>query len=236
LATNIKEYAIPATAQERVYARIRDMVLSGELRQGERIVERQLAEKVGSSRVPVREALLRLSSDGLLTSVPRWGYQVRKYDMIDVIELYDLREAIEGQAIRLICERATDEQIEKIVLAHEKMKKYVEQLRDGRDDKTGDYDDAFHYAILNASGNSRFVRIFSVFNDEHICLMRGELGLHQLAVDRSKLYQEVQEKHQEIVDAIIVRDANRAERVLREHIRDAKRDVEELMRRRGDLK
>jgi DNA-binding GntR family transcriptional regulator len=197
------------------------MIITGELGQGERITERQLAERAGSSRVPVREALLRLSSEGLLINVPRWGFQVRRYTVEDAIELYELREAVEGMAARLAVEKASDKLLENVFEIHEKM------ARSAADEVDAEginmlLDKEFHKAILRASGNERFLRIYSLFHDENICLNLSNLGWKPTPDQLNETRQHTISSHTTIVDALRRRDGNLAESAMREHIRHAK--------------
>src|SRR5262245_45572811 len=84
--------------REAVYEQLRDQILAGDLRPGEVINERTVAESLGSSRVPLREALIELQRDGLVRLVPRRGAFVRTFSAPDVQHLYELREALEGLA------------------------------------------------------------------------------------------------------------------------------------------
>ncbi|MDH5294672.1 MAG: GntR family transcriptional regulator, partial [Acidimicrobiia bacterium] len=88
-----------------VYRQIFDAVVSGRIPPGERLVQEVLAEEMDVSRTPVREALLRLESEGILAASDRGGFLVRSLDLAEVQATYELRAAVEGYAARLVAER-----------------------------------------------------------------------------------------------------------------------------------
>lgn len=90
---------------------LRDMILDGSLGPGERLNEVALASSLGISRGPLREAIQRLSSEGLLTVISHRGAFVRTFDRHEIVELYELRGALELHAVRLVCARATDAEL-----------------------------------------------------------------------------------------------------------------------------
>jgi len=94
--------AMPDHVQGDAYATIRALILSGELAMGRRMVETWLAERLGLSRTPIREALRRLTSDGLVVFMPNRGYQVVSFSAEDVAEIYSCRALIESEAVRLV--------------------------------------------------------------------------------------------------------------------------------------
>ena len=86
----------------KAYGRIRQMILSGDLAMGARIIETRIAEQLGQSRTPIREALRLLASDGLVVFEPNRGYQVICYTRADVREIYSCRVLLESEAVRLV--------------------------------------------------------------------------------------------------------------------------------------
>ncbi len=221
------------TTQERVYIIIKEMIVSGQITHGERIVERRIAEQVGSSRVPVREALLRLSSDGLLESVPRLGFMVKKYTLKDAVELYELREYIEGGAAFLAAKNATKEDIARLQKAHMAFREKIEQvkvisesnssanfdLEKARSSSAGQ-DEIFHRSIIKASRNSRFRSFFNNLSDQHLCLLPykdGRLFTELVCYDIASF-----EHHKLILEAVVKGDGKAAEEAAREHVRAAK--------------
>lgn len=99
--------SVPQTAADRIYQTMREMITTGELAPGARLVQRDLAERFGTSRMPVLEAIRRLERDGIVVSHPKWGAQVRTWSLEDVEATYLVREAIEAVTCRLFAERAS---------------------------------------------------------------------------------------------------------------------------------
>lgn len=116
----------PLTISERVYAQLRQMVFSGELVPGQRLVQRKLAELLGVSSIPVIEATRRLQHDGLVVSHPNFGAQVRVWTDQDVEGAYLAREALEGICCRLFVQRANDEHCARLVALAEQFDKCVD--------------------------------------------------------------------------------------------------------------
>jgi DNA-binding GntR family transcriptional regulator len=108
---------------ERVTNSIRKLILSGELQPGSRIGQEQLAEQFGTSRIPVREALKRLESDGLVSLVPNSGAWVAKLDLSECIEIYKIRERLEPLALSEAVAHMTEEEIDELARLVERMEK-----------------------------------------------------------------------------------------------------------------
>src|ERR671936_2125325 len=96
---------IPAQLERRVYERLRDQILNGELRPGDQLVEARLASELGVSKTPVREALIRLQRDGLVHTEPYRGARVMSPSEADVREILELRLALECHIVRDLAER-----------------------------------------------------------------------------------------------------------------------------------
>ena len=94
--------------QTRVTVQLREMILNGEFKPGERITETSLAKALGASRTPVRYALSILEQEGLVTSVPNRGYRVERFSMRDISNAIDLRGTLEGMAARIVAEHGID--------------------------------------------------------------------------------------------------------------------------------
>ncbi|MGH2627988.1 MAG: GntR family transcriptional regulator, partial [Anaerolineales bacterium] len=104
----------PHPSEPKVVHRLRHLILSRQLRPGERLVQSDLAEQLGVSRTPIREALHRLASDGLVTIAPHKGATVAKFLLSDLEEIYSVRIALEGYAAYLAAQHITDEDLAKL--------------------------------------------------------------------------------------------------------------------------
>jgi DNA-binding GntR family transcriptional regulator len=102
------------TAGDHAYATIRAMIVAGELVPGEQLVQRALAERIGTSHIPVIEAIRRLASDGMVICNPKWGARVRTWSLEDIRAAYVIREALEGHACRLFIDHASKAQREEL--------------------------------------------------------------------------------------------------------------------------
>jgi DNA-binding GntR family transcriptional regulator len=196
------------------YNRIRDAILRGDLRPNARLVETELAGWLEVSRTPLREALARLASDGLVESRRR-GWAVREHTAQEVSEIHEVRAALEGMAALLACNRASDRQIEQIADFHHEQDR--NRLEMPASDYLVEYNEAFHQTVVAASGNERL--------NHFIRRNREFFFTYRIA----KLYTDAEARaslkgHDELVEALIARDADRAERAMRQHILEA-RDV-----------
>jgi DNA-binding GntR family transcriptional regulator len=141
---------------ERAAARLRDMVVDGRLAPGEPIDEKVLCEEFGISRTPLREALKILASEGLIELLPRRGAIVTPIVSRQLNEKFELVRLLEDHAIGLVCQRATEAQIDDIQLAYNKV---LEQFSKGNGFQSLAANDRFHQAIVNAAGNRSLLEV-----------------------------------------------------------------------------
>ena len=111
-----------------VFNTLRQAILRGELKPGERLMEIQLANKLGVSRTPIREAIRKLELEGLVLMIPRKGAEVAEITEKSLRDVLEVRRALEELAVELVCEKITDEQIQDLKDAAEEFK---ESLKDG---------------------------------------------------------------------------------------------------------
>jgi DNA-binding GntR family transcriptional regulator len=196
------------TLRERVFERLRDDILSARLGPGTELQEVALATSLGVSRGPLREALGRLAAEGLVTITPRRGAVVTKLTRREFIEAYQVREALESLAVRLAVPRLTDADRALLRELHDQM------VADARQGDVGGFFEAnrrFHEILVRASGNDRLRRMHTQLIDQMGRLMSKS---HEL---RGGLDQSVAE-HGAILEAVDAGDAERAARLLEEHI------------------
>lgn len=207
----IASHAVRGTASdstvERVYERVKAMAVAYELKPGERVNEVEVARRLGASRTPLREALNRLSAEGLLRSVPGKGYYCRDLDVDEVFQLYELRKTIEVAAVRLAVERARNEDIDALVA-------FLAQTGpDPGGRSTGelvDLDETFHERLLAMSGNRQMQRVLQNVN-ARIRFVRW-IDMHR--GDRRK----TQLEHADLLRALKRRDAAKCVALLEKHI------------------
>ena len=185
---------------------LRDMAISYQFKPGERLSESELAERLGVSRTPVREALARLVMDGFLVPASR-GYMQRTLDVKESLDMYEARVAIERECVRLAIERATDAQLGEALA-------YLEQNQrvpaDTPMERLVDIDEGFHLRLADMAGNAELRRMLCSLN-ERIRFIRW---IDMESVGRASTQQE----HLEILRAIRARDPAASERLMAAHI------------------
>ena len=139
-----------------VFNTLRQAILKGELKPGERLMEIQLANKLGVSRTPVREAIRKLELEGLVLMIPRKGAEVAEITRQDMEDVLEVRTALEELAVKDACDHITDAQLSELKKASNEFKK---ALLEGKDLVTcADADMHFHNVILSATNNRRLIR------------------------------------------------------------------------------
>jgi DNA-binding GntR family transcriptional regulator len=142
------DLAAPGSSQgNTVYRQLLDEVREGRLNPGDRLRETDLAERLGVSRTPVREAIRLLETDGIVTHVPRLGATIRTLDYAEVMELYEMRAVLEGTAARLAARAASEIEIDELF----DMNRELERL--GNDPEAFVLNRQFHAALLDAAKN-----------------------------------------------------------------------------------
>lgn len=144
--------------QEIVYQKIKKHILTGVLKNNSRITERQLADELGVTRVPVRESLVKLEQEGLIKKIPAVGYIIDSYSTEELREAMIMRFTVECQAVSLAAQFATTEDIVRIKVANELMIKNIESDVDSAIEQ----DREFHTLIVKASGNKVLGKIYSI--------------------------------------------------------------------------
>jgi DNA-binding GntR family transcriptional regulator len=186
---------------------IREAILEGRLEPGSRLTEEELARELGISRTPVREALLMLQAEGLIETAPNRGAVVRTHDADDLVDLYQLRALLEGYAARQAAARVSDEEI---VLLRESCDRFDRIASDDVRELVKE-NLLFHCAIHAAAGSARLT-----------AMLRRVIELP--LVYKSYVWYPPDQKrisahyHRQITNALSVRDAERAELVMIEHV------------------
>ncbi len=201
--------------RDRVYEKLRDAILDGTLKPGTKLVETSLAEQMGVSRTPVREALQRLASEGLAEITPRKGVIVQGLSVEEVEEVFLIREVLEGLAGFLAAKRISEAQIDVLEII---LKKSEVALAEGRISDFISLNSDFHKAIVEAGHSSRLKQLLDV-----VLTQIGRYRRLSMA-DPERRRRSVPE-HWMILEAIKARDPAAAERALRQHSRHAKEVV-----------
>lgn len=191
-----------------VFNTLREAILRGDLEPGERLMEIALANRLGVSRTPIREAIRKLELEGLVVMIPRRGAQVASITEKDLKDVLEVRTSLEVLATELACERMDEAQFENL----KKALKAFERALGGKDvTEIAGRDVDFHDVIFASTQNARLVQILNNLREQ---MYRYRLEYLKDFSSHAKLLQE----HQQLVDAIEHKDAERAVAIIKEHI------------------
>jgi len=208
------------THSDRAFQALQHDITKGDIKPGSKISETELAAHYGISRGPLREALQRLESRGLIERIPHVGTRVVSLNLNELLELYQVREALEGMACRLAADNMTGDEI--AVLA-KVLDKHAEdaQLQSGHAyfQKEGDFD--FHYQIIRGAKNEQLAK--QILSDMYHLL---RMYRYQCSLSEGRPQRALKE-HLAILDAIADRDGDLAEMLMRKHIRQARQNIAE---------
>jgi DNA-binding GntR family transcriptional regulator len=196
------------------YERIRQAIIEGIYRPGQRLIEVRIAEELALSRTPVREALRMLQAEGLVQSEPNRGAVVRTFSNAEIYDLYDLRSRLEAYAAELAAVRRTEAHVERLGQAVELFGSAVELGI--RHDVQGLRDlyaanEVFHEAILDAAGHERLSVLLARTVDVPL-VFQAFRQFRPSEIERSYLF------HGLIRDSVAAGDADRAGRLMAEHV------------------
>jgi len=198
----------PESLAQIAYKALRHSILSFELQQSKTYNEMSISEELGLSRTPVREALLRLSSEGLITFLPRKGFIVTSYTQEEIEEIFELRLILESAVIRKIATKVSRNNLIEL-REHIELQRQAASENDYHGFMTSDR--AFHETFFELAGNDRLIEIMNNFQD--ICHM---IGICYLKVEG--LYEIAIHHHEAILKGIETGDADRAETAITNHI------------------
>lgn len=205
---------------EEVRDQMQEAITSGDFRPGDKLVEGELAARLGVSRGPVREAARLLEQSGLVVSKPHRGFFVREFSKKQIDDLYELREWLQVAAVRCAVERATDSDLTRLRAKHDELEaaaearqypKLVEDIVE------------FHRMICAFSGNVRLMRAFDDIAIE-IRQILSVLGVGDMALPV--------EVETPLIEALEARQAERAAEQMRRYVRAAHREVLEHFEKR----
>lgn len=191
-----------------VFEHLRNSIIHGELKPGERLMEVQLAEHLGVSRTPVREAIRKLELEGLVVMVPRKGAYVADVSIKDILDVLEVRSVLEGLAAYLAAERMTEEELEELELISYHFKRCIEN---GNTEGMIEKDMQFHDRIFRSTRNSKLIQIAQGFQEQ----------VQRFRITYFSEYNKPKDlliEHQAILEAIANRDAVAAQQVAQQHI------------------
>lgn len=213
--------------REIVFETMREAIIRGDLAPGERLMEVQLAEEMGVSRTPVREAIRKLELEGFVAMIPRKGAYVADYTIKDITDVFEIRAALESLAAGLACERITEQELDELQILVVKVGKTI---KDNDIDALVEVDTEFHDRIYKASRNSRLEQMISNLREQIQRFRATSLATPGRIKDTL-------EEHKGIVDAIATRDIALAQRLAAEHVENAENIfLEQLTKQQNNKK
>ena len=204
IASNLRSY---------IELEIRNLILRGEFKPGERLVESEIAEQMEISRTPLREVFSALEREGLVVNIPRRGNFVVDFTSDDIEEIYSLRLLLEVGAIKRGVSRLTQKDIDYMQSLLDQLGKIV--LITGKDEQITELDLAFHEHICICAGHTRLLNTWRSMSMQTRMLIGVTSQTYFQSPESPKVI------HQRILDAIVRRDVGAAEEMLVEHFLDA---------------
>ena len=203
-----------------VFNTLREAILKGELKPGERLMELQLAAKLGVSRTPIREAIRMLEQEGLAVTVPRKGAEVAKMTEKDMEDVLQIRAALDELAVQLAVEKITKEQLS--VLEEARMA-FEQSIQTGNVKKIAQADVMFHDAIYQATDNAKLVIMLNN--------LREQMYRYRVEYLKDKTtYPTLLEEHKAITEGLRKRDKNQVSERMRDHVKNQAEAVKNMIR------
>ena len=197
---------------EKVYEKIKDEILSGSLKPGERLVYENLGKEWGVSLTPWREAIIKLKQEGLIKEVSREGFYIKFFSIKEIEEIYDIREWLEGLAINLAIPRIKKKEIKTLFQIH---KKFEDSIKNEDINYCIMNDFQFHKYLMKFSKNKKLLTIMETFNIQLLSILRT--GPYYFEFVHSYL-----KEHFSIIEAIRNKNTALAEKLIRSHIKNGK--------------
>ena len=208
-----------------VFERLRDAILDGRLKAGQWLRQETLAQELGVSQMPVREALKRLVAEGLAVRIPYKGVKVVEFSPEDIVDICTVRLVLEGLAVRLATPLITDEELKRLKENLREQEGYTSQDQIAR---RRQLNTEFHLSICQASGRRYLVRLLEMLWRWFPSVMLYEGAFRQEELLPARMDQEMRE-HRAILEALERRDAQRAEEETRRHIQNLSQELTEVL-------
>lgn len=202
---NVNEY-LPL--RDVVFNTLREAILRGDLEPGERLMEIALANRLGVSRTPIREAIRKLELEGLVVMIPRRGAQVASITKKDLQDVLEVRSSLEVLATELACERITPEQLDSLKSA---LSRFESVLGNSDVSVIARADVDFHDVIFESTNNARLVQILNNLREQ---MYRYRLEYLKDFSSHGQLLEE----HKRLVEAIAAHDRQKAVEIIKAHI------------------
>ena len=198
-----------------VFNTLRQAILTGELKPGERLMEIHLANKLGVSRTPIREAIRKLELEGLVTMIPRRGAEVAQITEKSMSDVLEVRRAVDALCVELACERISEEELEALKAACDN---FEEAVKSGDVKKIAQADVALHDIIVRATGNKRLVQLVKTLS-EQMYRYRFEY------IKDVSQHDSLVEEHRIIYESILKKDKQTASEAAKLHIDNQEKTI-----------
>lgn len=198
--------------RDKVYEQLRQAIFAGRFKPGERLVERKLADVLGVSRTPVREAIRMLELEGLVSHLPRIGVVVAEINEVEVLEIYRIRAVLEGLAARMAAERINPDQLKQLEML---LQSIQDNAKHNQLDALEKSHREFNEVIYKAADSPRLYGMITTLLDYVVRYAR-------VGYAKPGRIDEANKEHHRLLEAIKLRDGDLAERIAREHIENSK--------------
>ncbi|MBQ8232194.1 MAG: GntR family transcriptional regulator [Lachnospiraceae bacterium] len=203
-----------------VFNTLRQAILTGELKPGERLMEIHLANRLGVSRTPIREAIRKLELEGLVTMIPRRGAEVAQITEKSMSDVLEVRRAMDALCVELACERISDEEIMDLKAACDNFERAV-RSKDAK--KIAQADVELHDIIVKATGNSRLIQLINNLSEQ---MYRYRYEYIKDASQHARLIEE----HRIIYESIVRKDKETASQAAKMHIDNQEKAIMKQLR------
>lgn len=203
-----------------VFNTLRKAILTGQLKPGERLMEVHLANRLGVSRTPIREAIRKLELEGLVVMIPRRGAEVARITEKSLKDVLEVRRAMDALSVELACDRISEEELKKLEAA---CKEFEEATKSKDAAVIAKADVALHDIIVQAAGNQRLCQLVNNLAEQ---MYRYRFVYIKDDSQHKKLIAE----HQEIFESILERNKERAANAARVHIDNQEKSILEQIR------
>ncbi len=204
-----------------VFNTLREAILKEELKPGERLMEQQLAAKLGVSRTPIREAIRMLEQEGLAITTPRKGAEVAQMTLKDMEDVLEIREVLEELAVKIAGERISEEQLKRLKAVAENFENLTQK---GSVKELAEADVAFHDVIYDAANNPKLVTLLNNLREQ----------LYRYRVEYLKnpeVYPSLIKEHEQIYEGLKKHDISQAVSVMHQHVENQAVAVKEIIER-----
>jgi DNA-binding GntR family transcriptional regulator len=208
-----------------VFQRLRDAIIDGRLAPGWWLRQEALAQELGVSQMPVRDALKRLVGDGLAERIPYRGVRVVEFSPEDIMDMFAVRMVLEGLAVRYAAPRISDEELERL---RENLRLAAQHSRQQQMARRRELNDEFHLTICRASGHRYLVRQVEALWSWFPSVMLYEGMRRQEELSAARLARE-HEEHGAILAALEQHNAQQAEEATRQHVHNLLQELTEVL-------